>query len=214
MLTETRVDVSSLTPGEQASLHEVIYLSRQERWLGYPMQKNPMDLMVYQNLLYDLHPDLLVETGTWHGGSALYYATIMDGYNHGIIITIDPWHWPNRPQHDRIQYCLGSSIDADIVRLIKTYADQCLRTMVVLDSDHTMAHVLKELDIYAPMVTPGQYLVVEDSNIHNHPIRPDLPAGPFEAIHEWLPAHPEFVIDKNVEPIVSNCPDGWLRRLG
>ena len=182
------------------------------RWLGYKMQKNPLDLVAYQNLIYDLRPDLIVECGTWHGGSALFYATIMDAINHGVVVTIDPWKWDLRPRHSRIYYIEGSSVDPSIVTIVKNHAVQCLRTMVVLDSLHTKEHVLQELDLYGPIVTPGQYLVVEDTNIHGHPVRDDLPEGPWEAVHEWLPKHPEFSIDKNQESLISNCPDGWLRK--
>ena len=182
-------------------------------WLGYRMQKNPLDLIAYQYLLYDLRPDLLVECGTWHGASALYFATIMDQLNHGVVYTIDINEWHMRPKHERIFYLKESSINPDIADFFRRVASQELRVMVVLDSDHTKEHVLKELDIYGPLVTLGSYIVVEDSNIHGHPLRADLPEGPWEAVHEWLPSHPEFEIDHKVEPVISNNPDGWLRRV-
>jgi cephalosporin hydroxylase len=88
-----------------------------------------------------------------------------------------------------------------------------MRVMVILDSDHNKEHVLKELNIYAPLVTRGSYIIVEDTNIHGHPLREELPEGPWEAVQEWLPKHPNFVIDHNIEPPVTNNPDGWLRRM-
>lgn len=194
------------------AMHEEIYNLTRARFLGYKLQKNPLDLMTYQNLIYDIRPDVLVETGTWFGGSALYFATIMDAIDHGIVITVDTWNWINRPRHSRIFYVEGSSVDPNIVKTIQTYTLQSLRVLVVLDSLHTKDHVLQELDIYGPMVTSGSYMVVEDTNIHGHPIREDLPEGPWEAVHEWLPKHSEFEIDKNLESISTNSPDGWLRK--
>lgn len=182
-------------------------------WLGYRMQKNPLDLIAYHNIIYDLRPDLLIETGTWHGASALYFATLMDQLNHGVVFTIDLFEWPMRPRHDRVFYLTGSSVEGEMVEYLREHFIRQMRVMVVLDSDHTKEHVAKELEIYAPMVTLGSYLVVEDTNIHGHPIRNDLPEGPWEAVHEWLPAHPEFEIDPVIEPVFSNNPEGWLRRI-
>jgi len=185
----------------------------QATWLGYRIQKNPLDLIQYQQQIYDIRPDFLFECGSFHGGSALYFATIMDAINHGVVVSIDPNVWPSRPIHNRIQFVQESSINEEMVEAFKAYARLAPRVMVVLDSDHTKKHVLKELELYAPMVTLGSYCVVEDTNIHGHPLRLDLPEGPWEAVHEWLPDHPEFEIDHNVEPAISNNPDGWLRRI-
>ena len=182
-------------------------------WLGYPMQKNPLDLIAYHNLIYDLRPNMIIETGTWHGASALYFATIMDQLNHGIVFSLDVAVWPMRPEHKRVCYLNASSIDKEASEYLCGMAVHELRVMVVLDSDHTKEHVLKELDIYAPVVTVGSYIVVEDTNIHGHPLRNDLPEGPWEAVHEWLPSHPEFQIDSIIEPVISNNPEGWLRRV-
>jgi cephalosporin hydroxylase len=85
-------------------VEETIYLNSETSWLGYRMQKSQLDLFQYANLIYDIRPDILIECGTWHGGSALYYATIMDAINHGTVLTIDVWDWGLRPKHDRIWY--------------------------------------------------------------------------------------------------------------
>jgi cephalosporin hydroxylase len=200
-------------PEQKVVTEEEFYGCSFSNWLGYKMQKNPLDLLSYHNLIYDLRPDILIECGTWHGGSAYYFATLMDALNHGAVLTIDPWKWDLRPKHPRIYYIGESSVDEKTVALVGQHAVQVPRVMVILDSLHVREHVLKELDFYSPFVTPGSYLVVEDTNIHGHPLRLDLPEGPWEAVHEWLPEHPEFVIDKAMEPPISNCPDGWLRRI-
>lgn len=190
-----------------------LYAANADHWLGYPMLKSPLDLFKYHNIIYDVKPDVIVECGTWRGGSALFYASILDQLNHGIVITIDVFTWSLHPRHDRIFYINKSSVDEETAGMVNIYTSQSPRVLVSLDSDHSKEHVLKEMDIYGPMVTPGSYMVVEDTNIHGHPIRMDLPEGPWEAVHEWLPNHPEFVIDHNVQPAYTNNPDGWLRKV-
>jgi cephalosporin hydroxylase len=204
---------ADLSERETSALHTAVYTSMQRSWLGHQMQKNPFDLMSQHDILYQNRPDILVETGTWHGGSALYYATLMDAVDHGIVITVDNWRWIGRPTHPRIHFVNGDSVDPHVVEAIRTVAKQALKVMVVLDSDHTKAHVLKELELYAPMVTMGQYLIVEDTNIHGNPIRSDLPEGPYEAVVEWLKEMTDFAIDAEIEPIISNCPGGYLCRV-
>lgn len=195
--------------------HNDLYMAGAGMWLGYTIQKSPMDMFLFHQILYDCRPDILVETGTWHGASALFYATTMDALNHGLVITIDNWEFAARPKHPRIFYIAKSSVDEETVKIVQSWTCQVPRVMVTLDSDHNGDHVYKELDAYAPMVTLGQYLVVEDSNINGHPIRPNWgpTGGPWEAVHDWLPSHPEFVIDKNIQPIYTNNPEGWLRRV-
>jgi len=190
-----------------------LYGANWPHWLGYPMQKSPFDIMAYQTLIYDVRPDLLIECGTWHGASALYFATLMDALNHGVVFTIDIAGMPEHPKHDRIIYVTGSSTDEKIVQSVTEHASHFPRVVVVLDSDHRKEHVAAELEAYARCVTPGSYLVVEDTNVHGHPVRMDHPEGPWEALHEWLPGHPEFEIDKQLEPVYTNNPDGWLRRV-
>ena len=202
-----------LTPRDEAALHMAVYASSQSAWLGHQMQQNPLDLMAIHDILWQCRPEILVETGTWKGGSALYYATLMDGLDYGQILTIDVNEWIGWPQHPRIHYVPGSSVEARVVEIVRSITQHAARVMVILDADHTEAHVAEELRHYAPMVTVGQYLIVEDTNIHGHPIRGDLPAGPFEAVQAWLPAHPEFVLDRHMEPIVSHHPQGYLRRV-
>jgi cephalosporin hydroxylase len=191
---------------------EDLYACNWPHFLGYPLQKSPMDMMAYQTLIYDVRPDVIIECGTWHGASALYFATLMECLNHGVVFTIDIAAWPERPKHERIVYITGSSVDEEIVKTLRTHAEHFPRVVVILDSDHRKDHVAAELQAYAQCVTVGSYLVVEDTNIHGHPIRMDYPEGPWEALHDWLPGHPEFEIDRQLEPIYTNNPDGWLRR--
>jgi cephalosporin hydroxylase len=182
-------------------------------WLTWPMMKNPMDLWVYQKLIVDCSPDLIVETGTFWGGSAVFMATVCDLLDHGEIVTVDIKPPPDRPQHARITYINADSAAPEIVaQVVERAADKSV--MVILDSDHSQEHVLKELAAYAPLVTPGQYLIVEDTNINGHPVMPEFGPGPWEALEEWLPAHPEFARDPGCEAFLMTWnPGGYLRRL-
>lgn len=185
----------------------------QSFWMGMEMQKNPLDLFIYQEILYECKPDLIIECGTWRGGSALYLANLCDLLQHGMVLTVDINRWVGFPQHPRIVYMTGSSTDKSVFKQVTDFAAGFRRVMVILDSDHTKPHVLRELELYSQLVTSRQYLIVEDSNIHGHPVRTDLPAGPYEAIESWLPKQEDFVIDKACERyLLTFNPNGYLRR--
>ena len=167
-------------------------------WLGVPIQKNPMDLMVYQELIFMLKPDIIIETGTNIGGSALFLATILDAVGSGEVITVDIGHVDNLPQHKRITYLTGSSTDEDIINFISPRIKDKI-VMVILDSDHSKAHVLKELEMYNKFVSKGSYLIVEDTNITGYPLRGMFGEGPLEAVMEFLKENEDFKIDRNCE---------------
>jgi cephalosporin hydroxylase len=183
------------------------------RWLGIPVQKTPTDLWIYQELLYELKPSIIVETGTAFGGSTLFLASICDLLNNGIIISIDTNPRTGRPAHRRIRYLTGSSSDPTIIETIKYLTKNAATVMVILDSDHSRKHVLTELDCYAPLVTNGSYLIVEDTNLNGHPVVPTFGEGPWEAVQEWLTNHPEYQIDRSREKFfLTSNPNGYLRK--
>ena len=183
-------------------------------WLGVPTQKLPLDLWVYQEILWELKPDLVIEAGTYKGGSALFFASIMDLIGKGRVVTIDLQHPEALPQHDRITYLLGSSISEEIISEVRQLAKGAETVMVVLDSDHSTAHVFEEIRHYHDLVTPGSYLIVEDTNLAGHPVRPDFPSGPMEAVEAFLEQTDTFVADRSREKyFVSLNPKGYLRRL-
>jgi cephalosporin hydroxylase len=184
------------------------------QWLGVPLWKNPLDLWVYQEILWDVRPALIVETGTYRGGSAFYFASLCDLIGSGRIVTIDITGRKNRPQHERIEYVKGSSVDDAALALVEErVASAGGPVLVVLDSDHRKPHVDLELAAYHRFVTPGSYLIVEDTNINGHPVNPFFGPGPMEAVLEFLPDHPEFEIDATREKyMVTHNPKGYLRR--
>jgi cephalosporin hydroxylase len=182
-------------------------------WMGIVILKLPLDLWIYQEILFETRPDFVVETGTLHGGSALYLAQICDMVGHGHVVTVDIEPRPNPPQHPLIRYVRGSSVDeSTLTEIRQAVGDQ--RGMVVLDSIHTADHVRRELEAYADLVAPGCYLVVEDTIINGHPVLAGWGAGPTEAVNDFLTTHPEFEIDRDREKLLMSFNrSGYLRRL-
>jgi cephalosporin hydroxylase len=184
-------------------------------WLGVPTWKVPLDLWVYQELLFRLGPELIVETGTAHGGSALYLATLCEALGRGEVVSVDIGHWPDRPAHPRLTYLTASSTDPAAVAQVAERAGRADGVLVVLDSDHRRDHVLAELRAYADLVTPGSYLVVEDTNVNGHPVFEAFGPGPMEAVQDFLKERDDFEVDRSREKFfLSFNPGGWLRRLG
>jgi len=203
------------------NFHNLYYFGPKEQgliwtrtfWMNVSCEKCPLDLWTYQEIIAELKPDLIIETGTRFGGSALFMAHILDIVGKGEILSIDIDNTIPRPTHPRITYVHGSSEDAILINSILDgrRRDVCL---VVLDSDHSKAHVLKELDLLASHVTVGSYLIVEDTNINGHPTFQGFGEGPYEAVEEFLETHPEFVVDETREKfLLTFNPRGYLRRI-
>jgi cephalosporin hydroxylase len=185
----------------------------QTRWMGFPVLKTPADLWIYQEILCETKPGLVIETGTYARGTTLFIAQMMDILGKGKIVSIDVQPLSLRAQHNRITYITGSSADATIAESAARHLPPGGSCMVILDSDHSQAHVAKELELFAPLVSVGQYLVVEDSNINGHPVYPSFGPGPYEAIEQFLRQNVSFSPDKSREKfLVSWNPNGYLRR--
>lgn len=183
---------------------------RNSRWLGVPILKNPTDLFVYQEILHEVRPDVVIEAGTFYGGSALFMATIMDAIGHGQVISIDVQEIRGRPSHPRIAYLRGSSIEPAVVDAIRL-AVGGQRVLVVLDSAHEKEHVAAEISTYAPLVAKGSYLIVEDTNVDGNPLHC---GGPAAAAADFLAANVDFVPDYGREKFLfSYNPGGYLKRV-
>jgi cephalosporin hydroxylase len=178
-------------------------------WRGTKIVKAPTDMWAYHQILWDCRPQVVVETGTAWGGSALFFADMFDLIGEGEVITVDIGRM-GTVEHPRIRYVSGDSVA--LAGHVKALVGE-RSCMVVLDSDHRMGHVSAELDAYGPLVTSGQYLVVEDTNL-GWLVAPEfLDDGPREALDAWLPDHPEFVVDPSCERHgLTMNPGGWLRR--
>ena len=184
------------------------------KWLGVAALKCPFDLWVYQEILHDIKPDIVIETGTARGGSALFLASILDLLGSGALVAIDIVRRPEWPTHPRITYLTGSSTSAEIMDQVRGRVAGRPRVMVILDSDHTKSHVLDELRLYSPLVTKGSYLIVEDTNINGRPVFPGFGPGPCEAVDDFLVANAAFERDPSRERFfVTFNPGGYLRRV-
>lgn len=176
-------------------------------WRGKPIWKNPVDLVVYQMIARDVEPTLVIETGTHLGGSAEFWFDMMDGEGRVITIDIDQrCSWGGWG----VLALEGTSTAPEIVEAVKKLVGPYDRVLVNLDSSHRYLHVLDELETFAPFVTPGSYLIVEDGI---DDFRRGLD-GPHAATMDWIATHPEFLVDKSRErPGWTNCPDGFLRKV-
>jgi cephalosporin hydroxylase len=182
-------------------------------WLGVPLWKCPLDLWIYQEIIFEIRPNVIIECGTAHGGNALYLASLLDLVNNGEIITIDITEYEGRPKHKRIKYLLGSSTSKEIVEQIRKMLNEKDKILVILDSDHHKNHVINELKIYSDLVTEGSYIIVEDTNINGHPVYRDFGPGPMEAVEEFLLENKNFIQDATKEKFyVTFNPKGYLKK--
>jgi cephalosporin hydroxylase len=185
------------------------------RWFGTQINKCPTDLWRYQEILFEVKPDLIIETGSAQGGSAHYMASLCDLLGKGRVVSVDIDPGSHRPTHPRALFLTGSSIAPEIHDRLRPMVRESQTVMVILDSDHSQAHVAKELALYRDYVTEGSFLIVEDTNVNGHPVDPDFGPGPFEAVHEFLKDNPDFSIDREIEKFyITFNPDGYLRKAG
>ena len=184
------------------------------RWLGVETQQCPLDMWVYQEMLTELKPDILIEAGTYQGGSAYFFASIFYLLKHGRVITVDIEDYAGKPKHDRITYLLGSSTSDPIMETITRMILPGEKIMVILDSDHHKPHVLNEMKRYGRLVSPGNYLIVQDTHFNGHPILPKFGPGPMEAVEEFLQSNSDFQPDPSREKFgMTFNPRGFLKRL-
>jgi cephalosporin hydroxylase len=197
--------------------HDLIYKTKNFRsltWLGVPIWQPPLDLWTIQEAISSVRPALLIETGTDRGGSALFYANLMDLLDGGEVVTIDIVQIHD-VDHPRISFLHGSSTDPEIVDQVRSrVADAAGPVMVILDGNHDRDHVAAELELYAPFVTPGSLLLSQDGVIDQFNIFRDSRPGPLEANRDFLARHPEFEHDRelNEQFRLTHHPLGWMRR--
>lgn len=196
-------------------------------WLGRPIIQLPQDMFAMQELIWNIKPDLVIETGIAHGGSLIFYASILEligenGKVLGVDIDIREHNRTAIEQHPmfkRIEMIEGSSTDEKLVSKVFNFAKNYQKIIVVLDSNHTHDHVLRELELYSPLVQKGNYLVVFDTLIEDIPDNAftDKPWGkgnnPKTAVYEFLKTNRRFEIDDdiNAKLLLSVAPDGYLK---
>ena len=197
-------------------------------WMGRPIIQYPQDMIAMQEIIWAVKPDLIIETGIAHGGSLIYYASLLELIGNGKVLGIDiDIRAHNRaeiekhPMFKRIEMIQGSSVTTETADKVKAIAKDYKTILVVLDSNHTHEHVLAELELYAPLVSVGSYLVVFDTIVEFMPdgYLPGRPWGkgdnPWSATQTFLGTHPEFEIDRSVDNklLISVAPEGYLKRI-
>lgn len=203
-------------------------------WLGRPIIQYPQDILAMQELVWRVQPDLIIETGIAHGGSLIFLASMLElnaacgGPESAEVVGVDIDIRPHNraaieahPMFKRITLIEGSSVAPEVVAQVASRATGKNRILVSLDSNHTHAHVLEELEVYAPLTSVNSYCVVFDTIIEDMPsdMFPDRPWGPGNnpktAVRQYLASHPEFEIDKQIDDklLISVAPDGYLKRV-
>lgn len=196
-------------------------------WLGRPIIQLPQDMVAMQEIIWEVKPDLIIETGIAHGGGLIFYASILEllgGNRKALGIDIDIREHnrtmiTRHPMAGRIDMIQGSSVDERVVEQVYEHAKTKHAVMAILDSNHTHTHVLAELKTYSPLVTKGSYLVVFDTSIEDMPPGsfPDRPwdkgNNPKTAVREFLKTNDRFEIDKSIQDrlIITAARDGYLK---
>jgi len=197
------------------------------KWLGRPIIQYPQDMIAVQEIIWDVKPELIIETGIAHGGSLIFYASLLEligekGKVLGIDIDIRAHNRIEIEKHSmykRIDMIEGSSVSETISDRVAYLVKNKKPVMVILDSNHTHEHVLAELNFYSQFVTPGSYLIVMDTVIEDMPENsfPNRPWGrgnnPKTAVVEFLKQNDRFVVDKSIEKklVLTVAPDGYLK---
>lgn len=166
---------------------------KQMTWHGIRTLKLPSDMWNYQEIIHERKMDWVIEAGTRHGGSALFFAeTLAARKAKGKVISMDIDATARQIEsHEHIEFLIGDSGSQKMVeRVAATLPDERGPIFLILDSDHSCTHVLRELEVWVPFLRTGDYLIVEDSAINGHPVRPDFGPGPYEAIEQFIAKHP------------------------
>ena len=201
-------------------------LSYEIDWLGVPVIQTPEDLMLMQELIFKVQPDIIIETGIAHGGSLIYYASLMELLNKGRVIGVDvEIREHNRkvieahPLFKRIEMIQGDSVSDETIQELRKRIPNNSKAIVCLDSDHTKAHVLKELELYQHFVVPGCYIVVFDTVVSELAKlgvgdKKYINNGPKEAIDQFLVMNRNFEIDEQFNKLyISTTLNGYLKRI-
>lgn len=164
-------------------------------WQGVRTLKSVSDMWNYQEIIAELRPRLLVEFGTAYGGSALYFASVLDGLDLDYrILTVDTMAGriaAATRRHPRIEILTASSTAPETGERVRELRNEYPGPVfAILDSDHSASHVEAELTALTPLLAAGDYVIVEDSNLNGHPVMPDYGPGPYEAVERFLESHP------------------------
>ena len=206
------------------------YWVHQTNWMGEPCLQLPQDMFAIQEVIYRVRPEFVIECGVAWGGTFLFCASLLKLLGGKKVIGVDifiPRDLRDRieakaPSSEAIELIEGSSTDEGIIRRVKDIIGHGSPTMVILDSDHSHDHVLEELRLYAPLVTPGSYLICCDTIIAEQPEAPKRPrpwnekSNPATALRKFMEECTDFEVDRSIDNklLLSNQPGGYLRRRG
>jgi len=195
-------------------------------WLGRPIIQYPQDILAIQEIIWKTKPDLIIETGIAHGGSLILSASMLELIGKGEVLGIDidirkhnKQEIEKHPMFKRITMIEGSSIDIKIIKKVQEFAKNRKKIMVILDSNHTHDHVVKELQAYSPLVSKGNYLLVFDTIIEDVPEEYNknrswgINNNPKTAVKQFLKKNDRFKIDKKIEEklLFTAAPSGYLK---
>lgn len=195
-------------------------------WLGRPIIQIPQDMFILQEIIWSIKPDFVIETGVAHGGSIIYYASILELIGKGRVIGIDIDVRPHNlgqikkhPLSKRINLIIGSSVSEDVLSQVRKLVGKSKKVIVCLDSNHTHDHVLKELEQYTSFISKGGYCVVFDTGLEDSPknLSTGRPWGagnnPKTAVRAFLRKNHRFIIDRDIDSqlLISTAPEGYLR---
>jgi cephalosporin hydroxylase len=202
-------------------------------WFGVPIIQLPDDMLRYQEVVFAVQPDVIIETGIAHGGSLVFSASLCKLIGRGRVIGIDIDLRPHNrvrleshPLRNLITLIEGSSVSGDIVEVVKQHVRAGEKVLVALDSNHSYAHVSAELAAYAPLVTPGSYIIATDGLMRD---LTDVPRGepawdldnPARAAEDFVTKHRDFVLEEpawkfNESTLAGNVthwPSAWIKRV-
>jgi cephalosporin hydroxylase len=200
--------------------HQEMVPGGQCTWMGVTTYKDPLDLWIFQEIIHEVRPDVIVEIGSAHGGSALFLAHMLDIIGQGMVVSVDIERSTYVAVHERIVTVTGDSSSEPVVKRVEELC-RGRKVLVIHDGDHRRTQVLKDLRAYAPLVSIGSYLIVEDGIVDQ--FRPDAgtgqfggypDGGPLPALREFLDENDDFVVDREKERyLITYNPEGYLKRV-
>jgi cephalosporin hydroxylase len=181
-------------------------------WLGSPTPNAPTDLYLYQELVTQVAPDVIIVVGTGGDGRALFLAAVCDAAGRGRVVAVDAQPRDDRPQHARLTYVAAEPSGRDARDAIGVAAGE--QVLIVLGGYASRPETVAQFNRYADLVGPGSYVIVEGTAVHGHPVWPGFGPGPHEAVDEILAKHGDFVRDASVEKYgLTLNPGGYLKRI-
>jgi cephalosporin hydroxylase len=197
--------------------HNKHIVFEQCRWMGVHALKNPLDAWIFQEIIFEVQPEVIVEIGSATGGTTLFLANMLDLLGAGSVVSVDIDHSQFEVSHDRILTVTGNSSEPAVVAQVAALCEG-KSVLVIHDGDHNKPQVLKDISAYAPLVTVGSYFIVEDGLVDL--FKPNMvfglfpDGGPLEAVEEYLQGNNDFMIDRDRERyLLTFNPMGYLKRV-